>query len=110
MDKEAVSNIHKTTKVPGNWRTALNVPMCKIERDEQDSWKYRGITLMSHFMKLLERIQYERLHQTVEYELGDEQQGFRKGRGTTDGMFSLGQIVEKSLESQRNMALGFVEL
>ena len=36
--------------------------------------------------------------------------GFRKGRGTTDGMFSLRQLVEKRLEKQEHMALAFVDL
>ena len=46
----------------------------------------------------------------VEPELGEEQLGFRKGRGTTDGMFSLRQLVEKRLEKKGHMALAFVDL
>ena len=44
-------------------------------------------------MKLL-MILDKRLRERVEHELTDEQQGFGKGRGTTDGMLSLGQLVE----------------
>ena len=61
-------------------------------------------------MKLLERILDKRLRERVEPELGEEQLGFRKGRGTTDGMFSLRQLVEKRLEKQGHMALAFVDL
>ena len=39
-----------------------------------------------------------------------EEQGFRKGRGTADGMYVLRQIVEQRLEVQGSMALGFVDL
>ena len=46
----------------------------------------------------------------VEQELGEEQQEFRKGRGTTGGMFALRQMVEKRLEMQGRMAVGFVDL
>ena len=35
---------------------------------------------------------------------------FRKGRGTSDGMYVLRQMVERSLEVQVSMALGFVDL
>ena len=53
-------------------------------------------------MKLLERILDKRLRERVECELGEEQQGFRKGRGTTDGMFSLRQLVENIGESRKH--------
>ena len=43
-------------------------------------------------------------------EFGEEQQGFRNGRGRPDGMFLLRQLVEKRLEVQGEMALGFVDL
>ena len=51
-----------------------------------------------------------RIRKKVEQELGEEQQGFRKGRGTTNGMFALRQMVEKRLEMQWRMAVGFVDL
>ena len=41
----------------------------------------------------------------MECELVEEQQGFRRGRGTADGMFTLRQLVKKKLEGQENMAL-----
>ena len=97
-------------KVPEEWRTGLIVPIWKKKGDVQDPGKYRGITLLSHIMKLLERILDVRIRKNVEQELGEEQQGFRKGRGTTDGMFALRQMVEKRLEMQGRMAVGFVNL
>ena len=51
-------------------------------------------------MKLLEMILDKGLRERVEHNLGEEQLGFRKGRGTTDGMFSLRQLVEERLERQ----------
>ena len=41
---------------------------------------------------------------------GEEQQGPRKERGTADGMYVLRQMVEKRLEAQSSMALGFVDM
>ena len=55
----------------------------------QDPGKCRCITFLSHIMKLLERTLDARIRKRVEQELGEEQQGFRKGKGTTDGMFAL---------------------
>ena len=42
--------------------------------------------------------------------MGEEQQGFRKGKRTTDGIFVLRQTLEERLEMQGRMALGFVDL
>ena len=50
-------------------------------------------------VKLEERI--------VECEMEEEQQCFRRGRGTADGMFTLRQLVEKKLEVHENVALRF---
>ena len=43
-------------------------------------------------------------------EIGEEQQVFRKGRGTTDGMFAVRLLVEKKLEGQEDMTIGFIDL
>ena len=46
----------------------------------------------------------------VECDFGEEQQGFRKGRGTADGMYVQRQMVENTLEVYGSMAPGFVDL
>ena len=82
----------------------------KRKGDVHDPGKYRGITLLSQVLKLLERVLDARIRRRVEGDFGEEQQGFRKGRGTADGMYVLRQMVEKRLEVQGSMALGFVDL
>ena len=82
----------------------------KQKGDVHDPGKYRGITLLGQVLKLLERILDKRIRVRVEAEIGEEQQGFRRGRGTSDGLFSLRQLVEKKLEVKGNMVLGFVDL
>ena len=77
--KRLLNTCMKQCKVPEDWRTGLNVPIWKRKGDAQDPGKYRGITLLSHIMKLLERILDKRLRERVERELGEEQLGIRKG-------------------------------
>ena len=72
-------------KVPEEWRTGLTVPIWKNKGDVQDPGKYRGITLLSHIIKLLERILDVRIQKKVEQELGEKQQGFRKAEGRLMG-------------------------
>ena len=62
------------------------------------------------FNKMLERVLDARIRRRVECDFGEEQQGFMKGRGTADGVYVLRQMVEKRLEVQGSMALGFVDL
>ena len=51
-----------------------------------------------------------RTRKRVEGDFGEEEQGFIKERGTADGMYVLRQMVDKRLEVQDSMALGFVDL
>ena len=41
---------------PEDWRTGLISSIWKRKGEAQDPGKYRGITLLSHIMKLLERL------------------------------------------------------
>ena len=86
------------------------MPIWKRKGDVHDPGKYRGITLLSQVLKLLERVLDARIRRRVEGDFGEEMQGFGKGRGTSDGMYVLRQMVEKRLEVQGSMALGFVVL
>ena len=45
---------------------------------------YRGIKLLEHAMKVVERIFEQRIWQQIE--VADMQLGFRKGKGTTDAI------------------------
>ena len=71
------------------------------EGDVHDLGKSRGVTLVSQVLKLLERVLDGRIRKNIECEIGEEQQGFRKGRGTTDGLFTLRQVVEKKLKKSK---------
>ena len=97
-------------RIPKEWRMGLIVPTGKRKRDVHDSGKYRGITLLSQVLKLLERGLDARIRKRVEGDFGEEQQGSRKGRGTADWMCVLRLMVEKRLDVNGSMALGFVNL
>ena len=66
--------------------------------------------LLSQVRKVLESILFGRIKKSVQMKIREEQQGVRKGRDMMDGMFMLRQLVEKRLEVQGGMALGFVDL
>ena len=74
----------------------LIVPIWKKKGDVHDPGMV--ITLLSQVLKLLERVLDARIRRRVEGDFGEEQQGFRKGRGTAAGMYILRQMVEKRLQ------------
>ena len=69
--------------IPVEYLTGLLILICKMEGDVHDPGKYRGITILSQVMKLLERVLDGQIRKTIECEIGEEQQGFRKWRGIT---------------------------
>ena len=55
------------------------------------------------------KILQARLQQYVNCELPDVQTGFRKGRGTRDQIDSIGWIIEKAREFQKNIYFCFID-
>ena len=80
-------------------------------------WKGKGISmiqgdteaLLNQALTLMERILDARLRHIVESKIGENQLGFRKGRGVDDGLFTIRQIIEKSRLFRKNVAFGFVD-
>ena len=71
---------------------------------------HRGITLLSHAGKIYTRIVEARLRQCVESVLDDSQYGFRPGRSTTDAVFTIKMILEKSWEWGIDLYAVFIDL
>ena len=57
-------------RIPKEWRMGLIVPIWKRKGDVHDPGKYRGITLLSQVLKLLERVLYARIRRRVECDFG----------------------------------------
>ena len=57
---------------------------------------YRGIKLLEHAMKMVERIFEHRIRQQIV--IDDMQFGFMKGKGTTDAIFMARQMQENFIE------------
>ena len=92
------------------WRRSVLIPIYKNKGDTQccGNYEYIGIKLMSHTMKIWERIIEARLRDRVE--ISKQQYGFMPGKGTTDAMFALRMLMEKYREGQRQLHCVFVDL
>ena len=74
-----------------------------------DPGRYRGTTPLSQVLKR-ERVLDAMIRRRIECDFGEEHQTFREGRRSADGMYVLRVMVDKILEGQGSMALGFVDL
>ena len=95
-------------RMPEEWRRSVLIPIYKNKGDAQCCGNYRGIKLMSHTMKVWERIIEARLRDRVE--ISKQQYVFMSGKGTTDAMFSLRMLIENYREGQRELHCIFVDL
>ena len=84
--------------MPSSWRYSEVSPIYK--GSVLECGNYRGIKLMSHTMKLWERIIENRIREIVE--LGNIQFGFRKGMSTTETIFALRILQEKYQERKKD--------
>ena len=80
----------------------------KNKGDIMNCGNNRGIKLMSHSMRLCERVHEKRLRNIVS--ISEEQIGFMKGKSTTDAMFALRQLQEKYREGQQDIHCVFNDL
>ena len=94
--------------MPEEWRRSVLIPIYKNKGDANRCGNYRGIKLMSHTMKIWERIIEARLRDRVE--ISKQQYGFMPGKEITDAMFALRMLMEKYREGQRELHCVFVDL
>ena len=70
--------------MPNEWRTSIIIMLYKNMGDIQDCNNYRGIKLLSHTMKLWERVIEGRLRNMVS--ISKNQFGFMLRRSTTEAV------------------------
>ncbi len=89
--------------VPDVWFEAIMVALYKGKgnRKEWDNW--RGVWLLSVCSKVVSMVLNDRLQRVGEAMWGDEQVGFRKGRGCMDAIFTVRRAME---DIRRSRAVG----
>ena len=70
---------------------------------------YRGLLIGSTFCKILVVIIFKQLSQWYESQLLEQQNGFRSGRGTTDGIY-LKRVQQISKSRNKQVFVLFVDL
>ncbi|KAK3537270.1 hypothetical protein QTP70_007006 [Hemibagrus guttatus] len=102
------NRVLESERMPEEWRRSVLVPIFKNKGDVQSCSNYRGVKLMSHTMKLWERVVEARLRKVVE--MCEQQYGFMPRKSTTDVIFALRILMEKYRDGQRELHCVFVDL
>jgi len=79
------NGIVKEGCIPEDWKLSVILPIYKGKGDPTECGSYRGIKLLEHAMKVVERIFEHRIRQQIKVDY--MQFGFMKGKGTTDAIF-----------------------
>ncbi|KAK3559987.1 hypothetical protein QTP86_033672, partial [Hemibagrus guttatus] len=102
------NRVLESENMPEEWRRSVLVLIFKNKGDMQSCSNYRGIKLMSHTMKLWERVVEARLRKVVE--ICEQQYSFMPRKSTTDAIFALRILMEKYRDGQRELHCVSVDL
>ncbi|KAK3541274.1 hypothetical protein QTP86_019411 [Hemibagrus guttatus] len=102
------NRVLESERMPEEWRRSVLVPIFKNKGDVQSCSNYRGIKLMSHTMKVWERVVEARLRKVVE--ICEQQYGFMPRKSTTNAIFALRILMEKYRDGQRELHCVLVDL
>nr|XP_016481350.1 PREDICTED: uncharacterized protein LOC107802379 [Nicotiana tabacum] len=100
--------IFKTKRMPDEWRCSLMILLFKNKGDIQNCNNYRGIKLLSHTMKVWERVVEERVRRAVS--ISENQFGFMLGRSTMKASYLVRRLVEQHSERKRDLHMVFIDL
>src|SRR2546425_8699159 len=104
---DTCNEVVRSGVVPADWRRSWMVNVYKGKGDAIECSSYRGIKLLDHVLKVLERVLEARLRKTAK--IDDMQFGFSPGKGTTDAIFIVRQVQEKLLGKHKELWMAFVD-
>lgn len=94
--------------IPSAWRKSYLIPFYKNKGDVRSCGNYRAIKLISHTLKIWERIVNDRLLATTS--ITENQCGFVRGKSTTDAIHTICILMEKYRVLKKDLHMVFIDL
>ncbi|VDO96235.1 unnamed protein product [Schistosoma margrebowiei] len=101
-------NIWEEEQVPMDWKEEHLIKIPKKE-DQSKCENYGGITLLSVPGKVFNRVLLNRMKDSVDTQLRDQQTGFRKDLSCTDRIVTIQIIVKQSVEWNSSLYINFID-
>ena len=79
--------------IPDEWKTSIEVPIFKGKGDVMNCDSCRGVKLLEHGMKIIERVLERRIRALVDFD--EAQFDFMHGKETTDALFLRQRLQEE---------------
>ena len=79
--------------IPNKWKTSVVVPIFKGKGDVMNCGSYRGVKLLEHGTKIIEKVLKRRIRALVDFH--EAQFAFIPGKGTTDALFLVRRLQEE---------------
>jgi len=79
-------------EIPDEWKTSVVVPIFKQKGGVMNCGSYRGVKVLEHCMKIVERVLERRIRSLVNLET---QFSFMPGKGAMDALFIVRRISSK---------------
>ena len=105
---DLANRIYESRYTPNAMRESVSVAIPKKSGALECSI-HRTISIMSQLGKVLFRVVMNRLRGKINERVLEEPYGFRKGKGTTNAIFALRMITERSAEMQKTVFLCFMD-
>ena len=94
--------------MPDEWKTSVIIPIFKGKGDVMSCRSYRGIKLLEHAIKFVEKVLEKRIQTLVN--LDKMQFGFMPGKGTVDAIFIVKRMEEEYQEKDKKLYMCFVDM
>ena len=104
--------VWSTNMIPKDWGHTKLVALWKgpSKGKPDDPSTYRGLQIGSSFCKIIIILIINRWRDWYEKQLMDQQQGFRRARGTSDGIFIVKEVQQISEKMKKPVYALFVDL
>ena len=101
-----MNKMYNTGTIPNSLSRSIFITLPK-KAGTTECELHRTISLMSHITKLMLKVLIKRMKRPIRQEIADVQCKFTEGKGTTNAIFIMRNLIERSIEVQKDIFLCF---